>query len=131
MCVACRIDMGGMAMCVISHSSGWQDSCIYVLFHLHDVTHLYVCHDSFTCVDDSQTLRFVSSAICAMTHLHVCHDSFTCVDDSQTLRFTSSAMCAMTHSYVCHDSFTCVDDSQTSVRRHQGDLQRRPSPSKR
>jgi len=81
-----------------------------------DMTHAYVCHDSFIRlpwlrVDVDMTHSQVSHDsfirvlwlihTCAMTHLYVCHDSFS---SGPWLVHT----CVMTHSYVCHDSFICV-----------------------
>ena len=49
--------------CAVTHSHmTW-------LIHTFAMTHLHVCHDSFTCVP---WLIYM----CAMTHLHVCHDSY-------------------------------------------------------
>ena len=59
-----------------------------------DMTHSYVCHDSFT-----RVTRLIQ--MCDMTHSFMWHDSFKCVT-------WLIQMCDMTHSNVWHDSFICV-----------------------
>jgi len=104
------------------------------LIHMCDMTHSYVCHDSFICVPWLihsficatwlVHMRDVThSYMCAMTRSYVCHDSFVYVPwlihmcdmthsyvwhDSFICGTWLIHMCAMTHSYVWHDSFICV-----------------------
>ena len=59
-----------------------------------NMTHLYVCHPSFTSVTWLVHM-------CDMTHSYVWHDSFICVT-------WLIHMCDMNHSRVWHDSFICV-----------------------
>jgi len=64
------------------------------LFHMWDMTHSYVWHDSFICA-----IRLIH--MCDMTHSYVWHDSLICMT-------WLIHMCDTTHSYVWHDSFTRV-----------------------
>jgi len=43
-------------------------SCVWWLIHMCDMTHSYVCHDSFIWLIH----------MCVVTHSYVCHDSFIC-----------------------------------------------------
>ena len=65
--------------------------CVTWLIHVCDVTQIYVCHDSFTCV----------------TRSHVWHDSLICatwlIPDKGSQRRRYSALAC-----VWHDSFVCV-----------------------
>jgi len=102
------------------------------------MTHLYVCHDSFTRVTSlirkcamTHSDVWHDSSICAawlihvrdMTHSYVWHVSFICVWHESFIYVTClnhvwhdsfirvtclNHMCDMTHSYVWHDSFICV-----------------------
>ena len=77
-------------------------TCVTWLILMCDMTHLYVCHDSFICVP-------WLIHICVMTHSYVWHGAFRC--ETMAL-FTCVTwlihICAMTHSWVCHDSVLCV-----------------------
>ena len=61
-----------------------------------DMTHCYVCHDSYLC---ETWLR--SHVTCVVIHCCVWHDSLLRVP-------WLIAACAMTHCYVCHDSLLHV-----------------------
>jgi len=67
-----------------------------------DMTHLYVYHDSFTCVT-----WLILIHICDMTHSYAWHALFICVTSFVCVT-RLICLCDMTHSYVWHDSFTRV-----------------------
>jgi len=79
--------------------------CETWLFHMRDITHSYVWHDSFTCVT-------WPIYMCDRTHSYVWHDHCICVINSYLnalgLHWKRDHMCDVTHSYVWHDSFICV-----------------------
>ena len=83
-------DSRNRAFTLIGFVRGCSFICVTWLFHMCDMTLLYVWHDSFICV----TWLFY---MCDMTLSNVWHDSFICV----TWLFR---MCDMTPSYVWHDS---------------------------
>jgi len=64
------------------------------LIHICEMTHLYVCHDSF--IYAPWLIH-----VCAMTHSYVCHDTLQCIN-------TSAHRCTFPPSQMCHDSFICV-----------------------
>jgi len=85
------------------------------LIHICDMTHSYVCYDSFICV-----LRLIHMCemratwlthMCDMAHSYVCYDSFICVKwvrhDSLICVIYLIHMCAMPHSYMWNDWFIC------------------------
>jgi len=107
-------------------------SCLFAsplrwLFHTCDVTHWYVCRDSFKC---GTWLVFVSRDtamnclywivcivfMCVTWLIHMCDGSCFLVEEHRDelsreaafVRRRSSQACDMTHSYVWHDSFVCV-----------------------
>jgi len=114
-------------MTLIDINFVWHDSLIRVprLNYMRAMTHLYVCHESFTYVTwltsklvAIMTLMGINlvwrnTQTCARTHSCVCHDSLRCVT-TLTRRFIVIMTLIginsvyMTHLYVCHDSFICV-----------------------
>jgi len=97
------------------------------LIHMCDMTHSYVCHDSFICktwhihmwhglFTCDMTHSYViwhthmwhDSFIRDMTHSYVWHDSLCLPVATGRWLIWHIHMCDMTHSYVWHDTFMCV-----------------------
>jgi len=73
----------------VTHAKG-----VTWLIHKDDMTHSYMCHDSFICV--TWLIH-----MCDMTHSYVWHDLFICVT-------WLIHMCVTADSHVRHDSFKCM-----------------------
>jgi len=112
-----------------------HEICVTWLIRMADMTHTYVCHESFMCVT-CLVKKFMGVSwnflymghdsfihMCNMTHSYDWHYSYICVswiihvcDVSHSSMWYDSLMyvrwlthvCDMTHSYMRHDSFTCV-----------------------
>jgi len=75
----------------------WQSYTLvytWMRSYVSDLTHKYVCHDSFICVHT-----------CAITHLYGWHDSFILCHDS--MKACSSASLAVIYTCIHLDSFIC------------------------
>ena len=71
------------------------------LIHLCNISHSYVCHDSFICV--TWLIH-----MCDTTHSDLRHDAFICLS-------WFIHMCDMNHSYVWHESFICPYSESPSL----------------